>query len=89
MTGTGKQTMNTRKLATIAILAAIASVLYILEIPIVLFYKLDFSNLPVLLGTFSMGPVAGTLILFIKSSLGLLHTTSQGVGELSEFHRIG
>ena len=85
MTGTGKQTMNTRKLATIAILAAIASVLYILEIPIVLFYKLDFSNLPVLLGTFSMGPVAGTLILLIKSSLGLLHTTSQGVGELADF----
>ncbi|HPR78880.1 MAG TPA: ECF transporter S component, partial [Candidatus Limiplasma sp.] len=63
MTGTGKQTMNTRKLATIAILAAIASVLYILEIPIVLFYKLDFSNLPVLLGTFSMGPATGTMIL--------------------------
>ena len=85
MTGTGKQTMNPRKLATIAILAAIASVLYILEIPIVLFYKLDFSNLPVLLGTFSMGPAAGTMILLIKSTLGLLHTTSQGVGELADF----
>lgn len=76
---------NTRKYATIAILAAVASILYVLEIPIVLFYRLDFSNLPVLLGTFSMGPVAGTTILAIKSLLGLTHTTSLGVGELADF----
>ena len=70
MTGTGKQTMNTRKLATIAILAAIASVLYILEIPIVLFYKLDFSNVPVVLGGFAMGPLQGILVLLMKDLIG-------------------
>ena len=77
--------INTGKLVTIAILAAVASILFILEIPVVLFYKLDFSNLPVLLGTFSMGPVAGIVILAVKSLLGLLHTTSLGVGELADF----
>jgi riboflavin transporter FmnP len=46
---------------------------------------MDFSNLPVLLGTFAMGPLAGTLILGVKSLVGLLHTTSQGVGELADF----
>ena len=81
----GNKPMNTRKLAMIAILAAVASLLFLLEIPVVLFYKLDFSNLPVLLGTYAMGPVAGMAILFIKSLLGLLHTTSQGVGELADF----
>jgi riboflavin transporter len=85
MSQTQSRRMDTRKLTTIAILAAVASLLFLLEIPIVLFYKLDFSNLPVLLGTFAMGPAAGTAILFIKSALGLLHTSSQGVGELADF----
>ena len=75
---------GTRELSTIAVLAAVASLLFFLEIPIVLFYRLDFSNLPVLLGTFAMGPVAGIVILTIKSLLGLLHTSSQGVGELAD-----
>ena len=77
--------LTTRQLTTIAILAAISAVLFMVEIPIVLFYKLDFSNLPVLLGAFAMGPGPATLILLIKSLLGLLHTSSQGVGELADF----
>ena len=85
MSQTQKKLFSTRNLATMAVLAAVASLLFYLEIPIVLFYKLDFSNLPVLLGTFSMGPLAGTIILLVKSVLGLLHTSSQGVGELADF----
>ena len=83
-----KKRMSTHNLATMAILAAIAAVLFMLEIvvfPAVPFYKLDFSNLPVLLGAFAMGPVEGVLILAIKAILGLLHTTSGGVGELADF----
>lgn len=80
-----KAPLSTRELTTIAILAAISAVLFMIEIPVVLFYKLDLSHLPVLLGTFAMGPIPGTLILLVKSLLGLLHTTSQGVGELADF----
>ena len=83
-----KKRMSTHNLATMAILAAIAAVLFMLEIvvfPAVPFYKLDFSNLPVLLGAFAMGPLEGVLILAIKAILGLLHTTSGGVGELADF----
>ena len=76
---------TTRKLTTIAVLSAISAVLFMLEIPIVLFYKLDFSNLPVLLGAYAMGPVAGAIILLVKAALGLLHSTSMGVGELADF----
>ena len=46
---TRKKHMSTRNLATMAILSAIAAVLFMLEIvvfPAVPFYKLDFSNLP-------------------------------------------
>ncbi|MCR5565836.1 MAG: ECF transporter S component [Clostridiales bacterium] len=69
----------------IAILAAAASILFLIEIPIVAFYKLDLSNIPVLLGAFSMGPVPGIVILAIKSAIGLLHSSSAGVGELADF----
>ena len=69
----------------IAILTAIASILFLIEIPVVAFYKLDLSNLPVLLGTFSMGAVPGLIILFLKSAIGLLHSSSAGVGELADF----
>ena len=80
-----KNLLTTRELSTIAILAAIAAVLFMIEIPVVLFYKLDLSSLPVLLGAFAMGPVPGTMILLVKALLGLLHSTSQGVGELADF----
>ena len=80
-----KPFLTTRELATVAILAAISAVLFMIEIPVVLFYKLDLSHLPVLLGTFAMGPVQGMLILLVKSLLGLLHSSSQGVGELADF----
>jgi riboflavin transporter FmnP len=83
-----RKPMPVRDLTTMAILAAIAAILFMLEIvvfPAVPFYKLDFSNLPVLLGAFAMGPVQGVLILAVKAVLGLLHTTSGGVGELADF----
>lgn len=86
MSQTNKRPLLTvREMATVAILAAISAILFMVEIPIVLFYKLDVSNLPVLLGTFAMGPLQGTLILLVKSLLGLLHSTSQGVGEMADF----
>lgn len=69
----------------IAILAAAASILFLIEIPIVAFYKLDLSNIPVLLGAFSMGPIPGLIILALKSAIGLLHSSSAGVGELADF----
>lgn len=77
--------LSVQYLTRIAVLAAVAAVLFMIEIPVIAFYKLDLSNLPVLLGAFSMGPVAGTMVLLIKSLLGLLHSSSGGVGELADF----
>lgn len=74
-----------QRLTRIAVLAALAAILFMIEIPVVSFYKLDLSNLPVLLGGFSMGPVPAMLILLTKSLLGLLHTSTGGVGELADF----
>ena len=85
MTSTTQSRFSVATMTRIAILAAAASILFLIEIPIVAFYKLDLSNIPVLLGAFSMGPVPGVIILALKSAIGLLHSSSAGVGELADF----
>src|SRR5699024_8474215 len=75
----------------IGMLGAIALVLMFFEFPIPFiappFIKMDFSEIPVLVGTFAMGPLAGVLIELLKNLLNLvIHgTTTMGVGELSNF----
>ena len=85
MTSTTRSRISVGVMTRIAILAAAASILFLIEIPVVAFYKLDLSNIPVLLGAFSMGTVPGVVILGIKSAIGLLHSSSAGVGELADF----
>ncbi len=61
----------------IAILGALAFLLMFLEfpvIPIVSYLKLDFSDVPVLIGTLLDGPVTGIMIAVVKCLLhGLVH----------------
>lgn len=83
-----KSRNSTRRLVLTAILGAISTLLMILEFPMPLippFVKMDFSELPVILGGFIMGPVDGTLIAVIKVVLNLLinGTTTAGIGELA------
>ena len=80
-----KKNLSVQYLTRIAVLIALASILFLIEIPVVAFYKLDLSNLPVLLGAFSMGPLAGIIILALKSLIGMLHSSSMYVGELADF----
>lgn len=80
-----KKWFSVAVMTRIALLTAAASVLFLVEIPVVAFYRLDLSNIPVLLGAFSMGTVPGILILGLKSLIGLLHSSSAGIGELADF----
>ena len=80
-----KKNLSVQYLTRIAVLTALASILFLIEIPVVAFYKLDLSNLPVLLGAFSMGPVPGLIILLLKSLIGMLLSSSMYVGELADF----
>ncbi len=88
------RTQNRSKLRTtvqIGMLGAVAAVLMFFEFPIPFiappFIKMDFSEIPVLVGTFAMGPLAGVFIELLKNLLNLvIHgTTTMGVGELSNF----
>ena len=51
------------------------------------FYKIDLSEVPVLIGAFAMGPLAGAAIELIKILLNLVMkgSTTAGVGEVANF----
>jgi riboflavin transporter FmnP len=81
---------KTRAITFIAMFSAIAAVLHIVDIPLFFapsFYKLDFSELPVMICAFYMGPVAGVTCEFVKIILKLLikGTSTAFVGDLANF----
>ena len=93
---TAKQTSKmsqigkTRYMVQVAMLGAAAVVLMFFDIPLPFapsFYKIDLSEVPVLIGAFAMGPLAGAAIELIKILLNLVMkgSTTAGVGEVANF----
>lgn len=85
-----KVKMKVRTMAQVGMLSAIAVVLMLFEIPLPFapsFYEIDFSEVPVLVGCFTMGPLAGASIELIKILLNLAinGTVTAGVGEFANF----
>ncbi len=81
---------NVRTMAKVAILAVLAAVLMLLEFPVAFapaFVRFDFSEVPVLIGGFALGPAAAVLIEAIKILLNFLlnGTITMGIGELANF----
>lgn len=79
---------KTRVIAGCGMLTAVAIVLQYLEFPIPFipsFIKLDFSDLPELIGAFAYGPLAGVAIALVKNVIHLAVSQSGYVGELSNF----
>lgn len=88
--GSTERILSTRKIAMIGMLSAMAAILHMLDFPVPFappFYKLDFGELPALIGAFAFGPVAGVLIEFCKIFLKLLFksTSTAFVGDLANF----
>lgn len=79
------------KLVIMAMLSAVAVVLMYFDFPLVFlapgFYKLDFSEVPVLIGSFLLGPCAGVIIEAVKVLLHmcLKGTTTAFVGDFANF----
>jgi len=86
-----KEAWNTRVMVKISVLSVISFILMFFEVPLAFmvptFIKIDISDLPALLGTFAMGPMAGVMIELLKNVLNVLleGTTTGGVGELANF----
>lgn len=86
-----RRTSKTRRLCIIAISSAIAAVLHMLDFPLLFlapeFYKLDFSELPVMLCGFYLGPSAAVACEAVKILLKLLMkgTSTAFVGDFANF----
>lgn len=81
---------STKKLVAIGILASVASVLMFLEFPLWFapnFYEMDLSEVPVMIGAFAFGPVAGIAIEAVKILVktAITGTITMGVGEIANF----
>ncbi len=71
-----------------AILGAVSAVLMLLNFPIPImpgFLKFDFSELPALVASFTIGPLSGIGVCLFKNIINVFSSSSNGVGELMNF----
>lgn len=94
MTNITKNTSTSSKklhyVVKIAILAALSAIIMLFEFPLPFapsFYKLDLSEVIILMGGFAMGPLAAAIIELLKNLLNLLlnGTTTAFIGEFANF----
>ena len=88
---TVRTTTTTRTIVCVGMLAAISTILMLFEFPLPFiapgFYELDFSEVPIMIGAFALGPVAGVLTELVKILLNLVinGTNTAFVGEFANF----
>ena len=86
-----RKVSSARRITIIAVCSAIAAVLHMLDFPLLFiapeFYKLDFSELPVMLCGFYLGPSAAVACEAVKILLKLLlkGTSTAFVGDFANF----
>ena len=89
--GKKERLLSTKKITVIGMFSALSGILMLFEFPLPFlapgFYKLDLSELPVLICSFAYGPVAGVFTEFCKILLKLLFKSTETafVGELANF----
>lgn len=77
-----------KRLITISMLSAIAFILTFIKFPLPFlppYLTLDFSDVPTLLATFLLGPIAGILVALIKNILNFLFNMGDPVGPVANF----
>ncbi len=75
-----------KRIAVIALFIALAYALSFFSFPIfpmTPYFKLDFSNVFILLSSLLFGPVEGIIVCVLKEILGITNSSSGGVGELA------
>lgn len=79
---------RTHRFTVAAMLSAVSAVLMFVDFSVPFmpsFIKLDISELPALLASFSIGPWYGVAVCFVKNVINCLRTTTGCVGELCNF----
>lgn len=87
---TVKEVSKARRASYIAIFSVLAAILMYIEVPLFFapsFYEIDFSEVPVLISTFYLGPVAGVTTELLKVILKLIlkGTSTAFVGDFANF----
>ena len=85
-----KRKLDVNKLVKISMLGAIATILMLIEIPLIPMFpllKIDLGDIPAMIGAFAFGPLAGVMITFLKILLNFIFEGSAtgGVGEFANF----
>lgn len=84
-----KKQVDVRRLVFTALMAALSIVLAELlkfTVPVMpSFIKFDFSDVPAMLASLTMGPISGVAVCLIKNIFGCFTTSTGCVGELSNF----
>lgn len=86
----GHKYFSSTRIAVIAMFATIAGILYIFNFAMPFafpsFLEFKFSDIPVLIGTFTLGPVSGVIIVVVEILIKLVFkgTSTVFVGELSD-----
>ncbi len=74
------------QIVIIANLTALSLLLYMLKFPLPfifpVFLDIQFSNLPAIIGGFTLGPIGGAAIVVIRTLFKLLTSETAGVGEM-------
>lgn len=79
---------RTRYIAFTAIFAALSTALMFLSFGVPFmpsFLKLDFSEVPALIASFSLGPVSGMIVCLVKNLINMTASTTGCIGEISNF----
>lgn len=89
-TSRSSERLKVHRMTLIALLSAIGFVLMLIDFPLWFlpsFYKIDLSELPVLIAAFTLGPVAGVTTEFLKVFLNVLiqGTGTAFIGEFANF----
>ena len=81
--------VNVRRLVFSALMAAMSVVLaefLSFKVPMMpSFLTFDFSDVPAMMASLTMGPVSGVFVCLVKNLFGLMTTKTGGIGELSNF----
>ena len=83
-----KNRQRVRYIAVTGMLSALSTILMMVRFSVPFmpsFIKLDFSEMPALIAAFSMGPLSGVAVCFVKNLINLPFTTTAGIGELANF----
>lgn len=83
-----KSYFSTKRIALMAVFVALAFAISFLEIPLfsgtpVFFLQIDFGNVFILLISFLLGPIEGTIVCVLKETLRIFGSSTGGVGELA------